>query len=104
MQAQQPEYAGTPPAAVEPTNLPPIAQHVMIEQISVKPIWSLVDLSIVTGTPVSTLNEVVKANPAPFFLLGRRKVMFREDALAWLREVAARNPWSPRTNNQQPQK
>ena len=95
----QPEVSGSPPAVVESNWQPPIVQHMMIEQISTKPIWTLTDLSIVTETPVSTLNEVIKANPAPFFLLGRRKVIFREDALEWLREVATRNPWSPRTNN-----
>ena len=78
---------------------PPIQHDIRIEQIATKPVWSLADLSLVTDVPTSTLNEVIRDNPAPFFLLGRRKVIFREDALAWLREVADRNPWQPRKNN-----
>lgn len=94
-QTQAVEAASTLPAWQ-----PPPVHHVMIEQVTSKPIWSLLDLSIILDVPTSTLNEVVKDNPAPFFLLGRRKVIFREDALAWLREVADRNPWTPRKNNQ----
>lgn len=73
--------------------------HIQIEQIQTKPIWSVIDLSIICDCPTSTLNQVIAENPAPFFLLGRRKVIFREDALKWLREVADRNPWQPRRNN-----
>ncbi len=89
----------------EPRSLrdPLPTHHIHIEQLQTKPVWSLNDLSDTLNVPVSTLNEVVRDNPAPFFLLGRRKVMFREDALQWLREVAARNPWTPRTNNRTPQ-
>ena len=75
--------------------------HIQIEQVSTKPLWSVIDLSIVLDCPTSTLNQVIAENPAPFFLLGRRKVIFREDALKWLREVADRNPWTPRRNNTQ---
>lgn len=73
--------------------------HVQIEQVATKPIWTMLDLSIILDVPTSTLNQVIAENPAPFFMLGRRKAIFREDALNWLREVADRNPWTPRTNN-----
>lgn len=80
--------------------IPPFVHHVRIEEVTAKPIWTLSDLTVVTDVPMSTLNQVIAENPAPFFLLGRRKVIFREDALQWLREVAKRNPWQPRRNNQ----
>lgn len=85
----------------EPQSLrdPLPTHHIQIEQVATKPIWSILDLSIVLEVPTSTLNQVIAENPAPFFLLGRRKVIFREDALQWLREVADRNPWQPRRNN-----
>lgn len=99
------QHHATPqPATPEFAWTPPPRQHVLIEEINSKPVWSLIDLNLLLDIPVSTLNEIVRDNPAPFFLLGRRKVIFREDALTWLREVADRNPWSPRTNTRTPQK
>lgn len=74
-------------------------RHVRLEEVQTKPIWSLLDMTLVLDIPTSTLNQVIEQNPAPFFLLGRRKAIFREDALKWLREVAERNPWHPRRNN-----
>jgi len=99
MNTPQTEVTLSPTAPAESNWQPPPVQHVMIEQVTTKPIWSLIDISLILDTPVSTLNEIIKANPAPFFLIGRRKMIFREDALVWLREVAERNPWTPRSNN-----
>lgn len=69
--------------------------------VSQKPVWDLVDLSLMIGLPFSTLLKVLDEHPAPLFLLGRKKYIDRQDALDWLKSVAAANPFVKRKNNTQ---
>ena len=102
MQTTTEQQAEVSRALQDLQDFPPVTHRIRVEELAAKPIWTFGDLGNIVDVPTSTLNQVIADNPdtpAPFFLLGRRKVIFREDALKWLRDIADRNPWQPRRNN-----
>lgn len=79
---------------------PPAADFV---QLMAKPVWSFGDLCAVAGVPQSTLDLLLEESPMDgVFLLGRRRRVFREDAVAWLEAMRDRHRWTPRRNNRKP--
>lgn len=75
-----------------------ITSRLTRQELSVAPAWDMVDLSFMLDLPLSTLKQVLADNPAPLFLMGRRKYILREDALEWLRELSIRTAHTPRRN------
>ncbi len=76
-----------------------VATQASLGDLIAKPVWSFTDLTQIFGLPVSTLEQVLREHPAPFFLLGRRRFIKRGDAMDWLDDVAAANRHYPRKNN-----
>ncbi len=64
-----------------------------------KPVWSFNELAQIFGLPISTLEQILREQPAPFFLMGRRRFIKRADAMDWLDDIAASNQHIPRRNN-----
>ena len=63
-----------------------------------KPVWSFSELAKIFGLPASTLEGLAKDHPARFFVMGRRRFIKQADAMDWLDDVAAANPYYPRKN------
>ncbi len=74
------------------------AQPYNAVELNAKPAWDLSELSYMTSLPMSTLLQLLDRIPARMFLMGRRKYIFREDAVAWIEDVARNNPYSRRQN------
>lgn len=54
----------------------------------------------VLGIADSTAEEIAKGPNAPkFFLIGRRRYIRQQDALAWINRMADAKPYFPRRNN-----
>ncbi len=52
------------------------------------------------GMPDSTAEEIVRTADAPsFFLIGRRRFIRKDDAIAWIDRMAVARPYIPRRNN-----
>lgn len=67
-----------------------------ISEIAQKPAWSFDDFAQMIGLAPSTLEAVINEYPAPFFLLGRKRFIVREDAIDWLAQMSLRTAHTPR--------
>lgn len=70
-------------------------------QILAKPAFSFDEFWLgILGVPGSTAEEISKGPDAPkFFLIGRRRYIRQQDALAWIDHMADAKPYYPRRNN-----
>ena len=65
-------------------------------------VWDFIAWAAYLQLPSSTLAKLLEENPCDdIFLMGRRRYIKQEDALAWVDLIAARNPYIPRRNNRQ---
>lgn len=54
----------------------------------------------ILGLPESTAEELTRSPDAPkFFLIGRRRYIRQQDAVAWINRMAEAKPYFPRRNN-----
>lgn len=61
--------------------------------------WSEFWLDLL-GLPETTAEQLTReAGAPPFFLLGRRRYIRRDDAIAWIDAKAESDPYVPRRNN-----
>ena len=54
--------------------------------------FTLIDLAASTGLPVQTLRREIKAGNLPSRLVGKRRLVLREDAVKWLRSFSDDTP------------
>ena len=73
-----------------------------ITDIAVQPAWSFDDFATMIGLATSTLEQVVVEHPAPFFLLGRKRFIVREDAIDWLGQMSLKTAYTPRKRRGRP--
>lgn len=59
-----------------------------LHDLKQKPAWSLIDLSVMLGLPLSSLTQVMAEHPLPSFKLGRRVYVLQADAMDWLEEMS----------------
>lgn len=67
-----------------------------ISDIAQQPAWSFDDFAQMIGLAPSTLEQVINEHPAPFFLLGRKRYIVREDAIEWLAQMSLRTAHTAR--------
>jgi hypothetical protein len=80
----------------------PAYHELTMAELKAMAIWDLNAMAAYLQLPQSTLQMLLEEHPCDdLFLMGRRRFIRQEDALAWVDMVAARNPYTPRRNNRQ---
>jgi hypothetical protein len=71
------------------------------EQLMAKPALEFFEFwKGLLNLPESTAEEITRSGEGPkFFLIGRRRYIRQQDALAWIDQMAEAKPYFPRRNN-----
>jgi len=73
---------------------------IKIQEIKARPVWSLEDLSVITGMPPSSIRvQMARVPLVGAFTIGRRINFMQEAALDWLETLQRESAYVPRKNN-----
>jgi hypothetical protein len=70
-----------------------------LKELELRDIWNFDDFALYTNLPRSSLNLIIAETPAPFFMAGRRRHIYADDAKQWMKQLRKNNPYQPRVNN-----